>query len=165
MSQVDQVRGRAVVVQPEEGPSYWQPVPANGHADPKLYPARTGFAGHAMGFQNIAPGGRVREHSHGDQIELQICFRGCGRAVVDGVSHPLVPGTACFLGYDVKHEIINDSDDELVMLWVISPPGLEDFFRAIGRPRAAGEPAPTPFQRPTDVVAIERKLGMNDTVA
>ena len=29
-----------------------------------------------MGYQTIAPGGRVREHSHGDQIELQICFRG-----------------------------------------------------------------------------------------
>jgi hypothetical protein len=51
------------------------------------------------------------------------------------------------------------------MLWVISPPGLEDFFRAIGRPRAAGEPAPAPFSRPADVVAVERAMGMNDTRA
>jgi hypothetical protein len=51
------------------------------------------------------------------------------------------------------------------MLWVISPPGLETFFRAIGRPRAAGKPAPQPFDRPVDVVAIERSLGMNDTRA
>ena len=43
INQVDQARGRAVVMQPEDGPSYWQPVPANGHADPKLYPAITGF--------------------------------------------------------------------------------------------------------------------------
>ncbi len=163
MSQTDSVRGRAVVMQPEDGPSYWQPVPANGHADPKLYPARTGFAGHSMGFQSIAPGGRVREHSHGDQVELQICFRGKGRVVVDGVSHPLVPGTACFLGYDVRHELINESADDLVMLWVISPPGLEDFFATIGRPRAAGDTAPAPFARPADVVAIERRMGMNDT--
>jgi quercetin dioxygenase-like cupin family protein len=163
MSQPDSVRGRAVVMQPEDGPSYWQPVPANGHADPKLYPARTGFAGHSMGFQSIAPGGRVREHSHGDQVELQICFRGTGRVVVDGVSHPLVPGTACFLGYDVRHELINESAEDLVMLWVISPPGLEDFFAAIGRPRAAGDPTPAPFQRPADVIAIERRMGMNDT--
>ena len=48
-TRTETVRGRAVVMQPEDGPSYWQPVPANGHADPKLYPARTGFAGHAMG--------------------------------------------------------------------------------------------------------------------
>jgi hypothetical protein len=84
--------------------------------------------------------------------------------VVDGQSHPLVPGTACFLGYDVKHELINEStQDDLVMLWVITPPGLENFFEAIGRPRSPGDPAPAPFERPTDVIAIERRLGMNDT--
>ncbi len=157
------MRGRAVVVQPGEGPSYWQPVPANGHADPRLTPALTGFDTLSMGYQTIAPGSRVREHSHGDQIELQICFSGRGRVVVDGASHPLAPGTACFLGHDVKHEIINESADDLVMLWVITPPGLEDFLKAIGRPRSEGDPAPEPFARPNDVVAIERALGMNDT--
>src|SRR4026209_1121630 len=111
-SQTDTVRGRAVVMQPQDGPSYWQPVPANGHADPKLYPARTGFAGPAMGFQSIPPGRPVRGQSLGDQVELQICFRGRGRAVVDGVSHPLVPGTSCFLGYGVKDEPINESPAE-----------------------------------------------------
>ena len=63
-------RGHAVVVQPDEGPSYWQPVPANGHADPKLTPDLTRFPALSMGYQTIAPGGRVREHSHRDQIEL-----------------------------------------------------------------------------------------------
>ncbi|MSO76132.1 MAG: cupin domain-containing protein [Alphaproteobacteria bacterium] len=159
------IRGHAVVTQPGEGPSYWQPLPANGHADPALFPANTGFDGLSLGFQTVAARSRIREHSHGDQIELQICFRGQGRVMVDGVAHKLVPGTACFLGYDVKHEIINEGDDELVMLWVISPAGLEDFFRAIGRARDAGEPAPPPFSRPADVVAVERKMGMNDTVA
>jgi quercetin dioxygenase-like cupin family protein len=163
MTIVESARGRAVVVQPDEGPSYWQPVPANGHADPKLTPEKTAFPPLAMGFQSIAPGGRVREHSHGDQVELQICFRGRGHMVVDGVRHPLVPGTACFLGYDVKHEIVNDGADDLVMMWVITPHGLEEFFKTIGRARTAGEPAPAPFARPSDVVAIERALGMNDT--
>jgi quercetin dioxygenase-like cupin family protein len=156
-------RGHAVVVQPGEGPSWWQPVPASGHADPALVPARTRFEGLSMGFQSIAPGGRIREHSHGEQVELQICFRGHGHVVVDGVRHPLVPGTACFLGYDVRHEIVNDADEPLVMLWVITPPGLERFFEAIGRPRHPGEPPPAPFPRPPDVVAIERALGLNDT--
>ena len=164
MSVSESVRGRAVVVQPGEGPSYWQPVPANGHADPALYPARTGFGGLSMGFQSVAPGGRIREHSHGEQVELQVCFRGCGRVMVDGAEHRLVPGTACFLGYDVKHEIINEGPDDLVMLWIVSPPGLENFFEAIGRPRTVGAPAPAPFERPLDVVDIERRLGMNDTV-
>jgi hypothetical protein len=51
------------------------------------------------------------------------------------------------------------------MLWVITPAGLEDFFKTIGRPRRADEPAPAPFARPPDVVALERALGMNDTRA
>ena len=164
MSEADRIRGHAVVMQPGDGPSYWQPVPARGHADPKLCPDNTGFDGLSMGFQTIAPGGRVREHSHGGQVELQICFRGKGRVMVDDKSHDLVPGTACFLGYDVKHEIINESGEELVMLWLVAPPGLEHFFEAIGRPREAGASAPPPFERPLHVVAIERRLGMNDTV-
>jgi quercetin dioxygenase-like cupin family protein len=159
------MRHRAVVVQPDEGPSYWQPVPASGHADPKLTPDLTGYPGLSMGFQTIAPGGHVREHSHGDQVELQICFRGRGHVIVDGERHTLVPGTACFLGHDVKHEIVNDGPDGLVMLWVISPHGLEEFFKAIGRPRTHGQPAPAPFARPDDVVAVERAMGMNDTRA
>jgi mannose-6-phosphate isomerase-like protein (cupin superfamily) len=164
MSDAERIRGHAVVMQPGDGPSYWQPVPARGHADPKLFPANTRFDGLSLGFQVIAPGARVREHSHGTQVELQICFRGTGRVMVDGEAHGLVPGTTCFLGYDVKHEIINDSPDDLVMLWVVSPPGLENFFAAIGRPREAGTAMPAPFERPADVVAIERQMGMNDTV-
>jgi quercetin dioxygenase-like cupin family protein len=156
-------RGHAVVVQPAEGPSYWQPVPASGHADPTLVPANTRFGGLSMGYQTIAPGGRVREHSHGAQVELQICVRGRGQVRVDGVSHPLVPGTACFLGLDVKHEILNEGEGELKMLWVVAPPGLEHFFAAIGRPRRPGDAIPAPFERPADVVAIERRLGLNDT--
>ncbi len=164
MSGNEKARGRGVVVQPGEGKSFWQPAPANGHADPTLAPGETGFDGLSMGFQTIAPRGRVREHSHADQIELQICFKGSGTVRVDGAPHPVSPGTTCFLGYDVRHEIVNDTDEELVMMWVIAPGGLESFFETIGRPRTAGEPAPEPFARPDDVVALERSLGMNDTV-
>src|SRR5207245_8958294 len=102
MSTTPTVRGHAVVVQPGEGPSYWQPVPANGHADPVLTPRLTGFGMLSMGYQTIAPGARVRQHSDGHQIKLQICFRGRGRVVVDGVSHPPVPTPAALLGFAVE---------------------------------------------------------------
>jgi quercetin dioxygenase-like cupin family protein len=152
--------GRAVVMQPDNGKSFWQPKPANGHADPKLLPADTGFAGLSMGFQTIAPGCHIREHSHDTQIELQICHRGNGHVLVDGNRHELVPGTSCFLGYNVKHEIFNDGDKELVIMWVIAPGGLEEFFATIGKERSPGVTAPEPFDRPTDVIAIERQMGI-----
>lgn len=165
MSDKEDVRGHAVVMQPGDAPSFWQPVPANGHADPTLYPANTKFDGLSMGYQTIAVGSHIREHSHPDNVELQICFKGKGHVMVDGTRHDIVPGSACFLGYDVKHEIFNDGDEELVMMWVITPAGLEDFFETIGRPRTADQPTPEPFDRPADIIAIERAMGMNDTVA
>jgi hypothetical protein len=51
---------------------------------------------------------------------------------------------ACFLGPEVRHEIFNDGEQELVRLWVIGPPGLEDFFQSIDRPRTPVEAAPAP---------------------
>ena len=79
--------------------------------------------------------------------------------IVDGVPHPFVPGTTVYAGPGVKHKIINDGPDELKMTWTYLPPGLNDFFAAIGRPRRPGEPAPETFARPTDVHAIEARTG------
>ena len=166
MSNNEAARGRGVVMQPGEGKSYWQPKPANGYTEPKMMPSNTGFGEFSMGYQTIAPSSRVREHSHADQIELLVCFKGHGRVMIDGEPHPLVPGTTCFAGYDVKHEIINESEEEdLVMMWVIAPGGLEDFSATIGRPRQEGEPAPEPFERPADVLAVERELGSDNPAA
>jgi len=158
-----EAKGKVVVMQPGEGKSWWQPMPANGFAAPKLVPADTGHDGLSMGYQTVSLGGRIRPHSHGDQVELQICFKGKGHVMVDGERHELEPGTACFLGENVIHEIVNDGDGDLTMLWVISPSGLEDFFEAIGRERKAGDAAPEPFERPEDVVAVERAMGMENT--
>ena len=154
---------RAIIRQPNSGKSYWQPKPANGYAEATLTPDETGFKGLSMGFQTIAPGGHIREHSHDSQIELQICHKGLGHVLVDGIRHELVPGTSCFLGYNVKHEIFNDGDDDLIMMWVIAPAGLESFFSAIGRERAPESRAPKPFDRPKDVIDVEREMGMQDT--
>lgn len=165
MSELDACRGHAVVMQPEEGPSYWQPKPANGYSSPKLFPELTKFDGFSMGYQSVAPHSNIRAHSHTDQVELQICFSGRGYVLVDGKRHELVPGTACFLGPDVVHEIFNDTDEDLVQLWVIGPAGLEDFFKTIGRNRNRGDTTPENFDRPNDVVAIERDMGFNKTTA
>ena len=73
--------------------------------------------------------------------------------------HPFVPGTTVYAGPGVRHKIINDGPGELKMTWTYLPPGLDDFFAAIGRPRNPGAPAPEPFARPAEVHAIEARSG------
>ena len=161
MSDLEACRGHAVVMQPGEGPSYWQPKPANGFSSPKLYPELTKFDGFSMGYQSVAPHSNIRSHSHTNQAELQICFSGRGHVEVDGERHELVSGTACFLGPDVVHEIFNDGDEDLVQLWVIGPAGLEDFFKTIGRDRVRDDVTPEHFDRPDDVRAVEQAMGFD----
>jgi quercetin dioxygenase-like cupin family protein len=161
MSDLEACRGHAVVMQPGEGPSYWQPKPANGFSSPKLYPELTKFDGFSMGYQSVAPHSNIRSHSHTNQAELQICFSGRGHVKVDGKRHELVSGTACFLGPDVVHEIFNDGDEDLVQLWVIGPAGLEDFFKTIGRDRVRDDVTPEHFDRPDDVRIVEQSMGFD----
>ncbi|MCH7793733.1 MAG: cupin domain-containing protein [Proteobacteria bacterium] len=153
----DSEPGAAFVRQPDEGESFWQPVPANGYAEVRVSkrdsPKIQGFS---SGIQVIAPGCHIREHQHGAEQELLFFFEGTGKILVNGVEHPIRPGTTAYLGPWNKHKIVNDSQADLKMLWVLMPGGLEDFFQAIGRPRTPGEPAPAPFPRPENVEEIER---------
>ena len=152
-------KGPGIVVQPEEGQSYWQPVWANGYATVKLSPKAGGPQNLAMGIQAIAPGGYVREHTHEPNAEILFCYEGKGTVLVDGVPHPFVPGTTVFAGPGVRHKIINDGPGELKMTWTFLPAGLDDFFAGIGKKREPGEPAPEPFARPADVHELEARTG------
>lgn len=159
-----QGKGGALVLQPEEGESYWQPKYANGYAIVKLSPKTSASPRVAMGVQVIAPGGHVREHWHATNEEILFCFAGRGTVIVDGTPHPFVPGTTVYVGPWVKHKIVNDGPGELRMTWTYLPPGLEEYFASIGRPRSPGEPAPAPFERPTHTGEAQRRTGFGPPV-
>lgn len=144
------------VVQPDEGTSFWQPVPANGHVEVKIEGGQDGMADFDSGVQEVAPGCHVREHAHGENEELIMVFAGEGEAVVDGAAHRMLPGTMLYLARDSRHTFRNTGDAPLRFFWTLLPGGLSPFFRAIGRPRQAGEPVPEPFPRPDNVEQIER---------
>jgi quercetin dioxygenase-like cupin family protein len=151
-------RGDLLVVQPGEAASYWQPVPANGHIEVLLAPDIVRMAQpFGMGTQTVAPGCHVREHLHDKNEEVIVVLSGSGEAELETGTHPMVPGTTLFLGQNRRHLFRNTGTQNLTFLWMIVPNGLEDFFAAIGRKRVAGEPAPEPFARPTDVQAIEQR--------
>ena len=154
--------GEILVVQPGEAPSYWQPLPANGAVDVLVAPSRvTMETPFGFGTQTVPPGCHVREHCHERNDEVIYVLHGQGRAVIDGVDVPLVPGTTLFIGRNRWHMLINDGTADIGWIWLLVPNGLEDFFATIGRPRSAGEAAPPPFARSADVLDIERRAGFS----
>jgi mannose-6-phosphate isomerase-like protein (cupin superfamily) len=158
-------KGTRLVLQPEEGRAYWQPKPANGYVVIKVSPENCSSNAVTMGIQAVAPDGcYVREHWHSRNEEILFCFEGRGTIVVDGVPHAFVPGTTAFLGRWVKHKIVNEGAQPLKFTWTFLPPGLDEFFASIGRPRTPGEPAPEPFERPAETLAIERRTGFGPPV-
>jgi hypothetical protein len=59
------------------------------------------------------------------------------------------------IGRGLQHEVRNTGSEQMRLLWHISPPGLEDWFRALGRPRRAGDPMPSAFERPANIKEIQ----------
>ncbi|PZU83301.1 MAG: cupin domain-containing protein [Shinella sp.] len=152
-------RGDVLILKPEDGKNFWQPVPANGHISVRISPdfvnVETPFS---IGTQTLPPQGYVREHAHPVHDEVLHFISGQGIALVDGVEYPAVPGTTIFVGRNRKHKFINTStDQELHWLWFIQPNGLEHFFEEIGRPMRPGEDAPEPFARPDNILEIEQR--------
>ncbi len=153
-------RPLAIVIPPDGGNGYWQPVPANGYSEVCIagenVPGNDRFS---MGVQVVAPGSHVKPHTHAEHEELLFFWQGKGRVVVDGVEHPIVPGTTAYVGPGCLHTFINDGEEDLKLTWFILPGGLESYFAGIGRPRTPGEAAPANFPRPEDAQAIQDRAG------
>ncbi|WP_332683399.1 cupin domain-containing protein [Bosea sp. (in: a-proteobacteria)] len=150
--------GEIKVLGPQEGESFWQPVPANGFVrnlfSDKSVASVNRFA---MGTQTVAPRSFIREHTHDRNEEIIFVVKGRGIARMDGVDHPLEEGSCVFVGHDRKHHFLNPHDEPLTFLWLFMPGGLDAFFAQIGRPRRPGEPTPEPFPRPENVAEIEAR--------
>jgi hypothetical protein len=67
-------------------------------------------------------------------------------------------GSTLMVGRYVQHYVENDGAVPLKLFWAIMPSGLEDWFRALGRPRTPGESVPAPFDRPDNIEEIQRRM-------
>lgn len=153
-----QATGGIKVLGPQDGDSFWQPVPANGFVR-NLFSDRSVPSGNrfSLGTQTVAPRSFIREHAHDRNEEIIFVLEGRGIARIDGAEHPLEEGSCVFVGHNRKHHFLNPHDEPLTFLWLMMPGGLDDFFAQIGRPRRPGEAAPEPFPRPQDVAEIEAR--------
>jgi mannose-6-phosphate isomerase-like protein (cupin superfamily) len=151
-------KGVALFVGPEEGASYWQPKPSTGYVTVKLSPYNSPNDLISAGVQVLEPGASVRRHGHERANEILFVYEGTGKAEIDGERHRLAPGATLMVGRHVQHYVENDGQVPLKMFWAIMPSGLEDWFKAIGRPRRPGESAPAPFDRPQNVGDIQKQM-------
>lgn len=158
MSQQADNLGSARILGPQDGDSYWQPVPANGYVR-NLFSDKsiTSVNKFAMGTQTVAPGCFIREHTHDSNEEIIFVVSGKGFVKLDGELHPLETGSCVFLGFNRRHQFINPGPEPLTFVWYFMPGGLQDFFQQIGRERRSGEPAPEPFPRPENIAQIEAR--------
>jgi quercetin dioxygenase-like cupin family protein len=158
MDKQSQGSGAFKVVGPEDGASYWQPVPANGFVRNIINQAGTDSKyNFSIGTQTVAPGCMIREHTHDRNEEVIFVIEGQGFARVDGVDHPIERGSAVYIGINTRHHFINPGPEPLTFVWYFMPGGLDGFFEQIGRPRQPGEPAPAPFPRPDNIAEIEAR--------
>ena len=151
-------KGVSLVLGPEEGLSYWQPRPSTGYVTVKVSPYNSPHDLISAGVQVLEPGASVRRHAHERSAEILFVYDGEGKAEVDGTWHRVRQGSTLMVGRYVQHYVENDGAVPLKLFWAIMPSGLEDWFRALGRPRTPGEPAPEPFDRPHNIEEIQRRM-------
>jgi len=84
-------------------------------------------------FEYIVPAGLggPPTHIHEFQDELFICSAGEIVVELDGVARTLTPGASMLLPRKVPHVFYNQSDQEGWIIAVVSPPGLEQYYREL----------------------------------
>lgn len=146
------------VIAADDGESLWQPLPSRGFVTLKLTPEDMPYDGFTSGVQVLPPGCSIREHGHQRNHELIFIYEGEGRATIEGETYELQPGTTVLFGRWARHYIENTGTRDMKLFWVFMPPGLEHWFRGIGRPRTDGEAMPEAFPRPNGVEDLMEQM-------
>jgi quercetin dioxygenase-like cupin family protein len=106
---------------------------------------KTGSPGMAMGTQALEPGVGIPIHMHEHADEVLFIHAGRGVAVLGGQRKEVGEGDTVFVPRGVWHGV--ESRGEAVnLLWVVTPPGLERYFRETGVSPGAPPRALTPAQ-------------------
>jgi len=99
----------------------------NGKIFIKVGPA-TGSGSFALGTQQVTVGAGIPIHRHFLTDEAFYVLEGSGILILDDVRHPFGKGGTIFIPKNSWHGFANP-DHELLLLWTVSPAGLDGFFR------------------------------------
>ena len=82
----------------------------------------------ALGTQQVMQGTGIPTHRHFHMDEVFYVLEGSGSFLLNDVPHPFEKGGTIFIPRNAWHAFQNP-ERELLLLWIVSPPGLEGFFR------------------------------------
>jgi quercetin dioxygenase-like cupin family protein len=89
--------------------------------------AATGSENLAIGTQQVIKGTGIPTHRHFKMDETFYILDGSGVFTLNDVHHSFEEGATIFIPKTSWHGFENP-DDELLLLWVVSPAGLDGFF-------------------------------------
>ena len=114
-----------IIVHEDEAPAMDVPEPFKRTLKVLLSPAmHPELKTLALGFSILPPGGKSDDCAHVEG-EMFFVLSGTGRIKAGDGEAQLTPGTAVWSPPGEPHQLINDSDGTLKILWVLCPPGRE----------------------------------------
>ena len=93
----------------------------------------TGSDSLALGTQQVTVGAGIPIHRHFQMNEAFYVLEGSGIFILNDARHPFEKGGTIFIPRNSWHGFANP-DHELLLLWTVSPPGLDGFFRETCNP-------------------------------
>jgi quercetin dioxygenase-like cupin family protein len=98
----------------------------------KVDPVR-GSKNVACGTQQVPIGAGIPVHRHFDGEEAFYVLDGSGTFILNDVRHAFEKGGTIFIPKNAWHAFANP-DHELLLLWIVAPPGQDGFFRETCNP-------------------------------
>lgn len=126
------VRHHGYVLQPAAGEPLTFCTAPELTVNIKVSPVTTGDSPIVMGTAELAMGSNFGTHP--DEDEIIYFVAGKGQVVVSDTTFPIAPGTTAYIPRGVRHGFVSEGDVPIRFVWAISPPGLEERFRADGHP-------------------------------
>jgi quercetin dioxygenase-like cupin family protein len=87
-----------------------------------------GSGNFGLGTQQLPVGAGIPIHRHLKMDEAFYVLEGSGIFILDDERHPIEKGATIFIPKNAWHGFANP-DQELLLLWVMAPAGLDGFFR------------------------------------
>lgn len=113
----------------DETPEQWADWSFNIKVGP-----RTGATRLAMGTEVTPAGERVPLHRHEHEDEILFVHSGTAVGIVGDEREQVGPGATMYVPQGVWHGLENPSDEPAELVWFVTPPRLQSFFRETSAP-------------------------------